>query len=99
MTWARRKDLSQKPIEDTLRERGIVVFDISRLGDSYPDLLCYDPLSTLWLPIECKSDRSISHHRKADNQLSESQLVIHATAPIPVVETPDEALALFGWRQ
>lgn len=95
MTYARRKDASHNLIADALRAAGILVLDGSRAGSGFPDLLCYDPSADRWLPIECKSDRRISHYSKG-HELTPGQLALRASLPIPIAETPAQALALFG---
>lgn len=98
MTWARRKDASHQVIAEALEAAGIVVLDTSRLGDGFPDVLCYDPQQQVWLPIELKTRRYVRHYKtfNPENAFTPQQLARRALVPIPSAETPAQALALFG---
>lgn len=93
MRYAARKDSTHQAIVAALKAAGIVVLDTSRLPNGF-DVLCYDPVTTRFLPLEFKSPRRVSH-RKKGRELQPSQVAIRAVMPIPVVETPAQALKLF----
>lgn len=94
--WAARTDTCQPPIVEGLRRKGVIVFITSALGSGFPDVVCYYPPTNTWLPIELKSDNSISKKSKASQNLKPSQQKSHSLAPIPVASTLAQALALFG---
>ena len=97
--WANRKDSVHKSIVAALEARGVVVYEMPDPGD----ILCYGwhvHLGPQWVPMELKSSNAV-RRKKADGsqELSPRQRRMrekHARAPIPVVHTPSEALALFG---
>lgn len=82
---SRRRDFNEAAIVSELESIGVIVVRISAPGA--PDLLCYS--RGHWLPVEVKRPRG---------HLTPAQLALRAMAPFPVVETPAEALALFGVR-
>lgn len=95
MRRANKKDLAHAPIRDGLRERDISAIDMPDPGD----LLCYGQHHQsglwLWFPIEVKSPKEMRQGVKA--QLTNSQKKRNlSAAPIPIVETLEEALALYG---
>ena len=98
--WANRKDVVHKPIVDGLEQRGFVVYDMPDPGD----ILVYgwhrDDKSYQWVPMELKSS-NVVRKKKADgsDELSPRQKRIRdkkARAPIPIVHSISEGLALFG---
>lgn len=92
--YAAKVDVQHKFIRDGLRQAGIFVLDLSKAGKGCPDFLCH-ARHTGWVPIEVKSAVQVTH-RKKDQPLTTDQQKLHRQAPIPIVETLDEALHLFG---
>lgn len=93
--YAARKDSNHAEITAVLEAHGIIVIDTSALGSGFPDVLCYDAAARRFLPIEFKSNNKISRQKKGD-RLKPKQKLLHAAVPIPVAETAEQALALFG---
>lgn len=94
----RKRDANEMEIADALKAIGVLVYRISAPG--LPDLLTWDARKRsghYWLPIEIKRHRprrSLSdRHGKS---LTPAQCVTYAMTKFPIVETIDEALALFG---
>lgn len=91
MRRAAKKDWNQGAIVDALRAIGVTVFVLNAEG--LPDLLTHDirgracSMGCAWLPIEVKRPRG---------KLTPAQKGTRSIAPFPVVETVDQALALFG---
>lgn len=83
MRRAGRKDWTQQAIVGALRSIGVTVLISNQEG--FPDLLTES--RGKWLPIEVKSPTG---------HLTPLQRQLLAVAPYPVVETVDQALALFG---
>ena len=92
---ARKRDANEPEIVAALERIGVQVFLVS--GDGIPDLNTYDArrraiwrgVRHMWLPVEVKRPRG---------KLTPSQASTKQRAPFPVVETVDQALALFGVR-
>ena len=98
--FANRKDTVHKPIVAALESYNITVYDMPDPGD----VLCYGfdrtSNSYQWVPMELKSSNAI-RKKKADGsqELSPRQLRMAAkrcNAPIPIVHSIAEGLALFG---
>lgn len=81
----RRRDAIEPAIVAALEAAGVNVFRISGVGIA--DLLCY--YRGQWLPMEVKSK---------GGTLTTAQLIARLHAPYPIVQSEDEALALFGIR-
>lgn len=93
MRRAPRKDANHAEIVAALRKDGVVVIDLSALGDDIPDLLCG---RSVWKLLEIKDGEKIPSKRR----LSRGQAEFHAMCgehglPCFVVETVEEALSLF----
>lgn len=86
MTYARRTDATQATIVRALREIGVQVIVLSRMGDGVPDLLTWSP-DRGWLPIELKTPTG---------KLTPAQSAQRLRTPYPVVRSVGEALGLFG---
>lgn len=82
---ARKRDFGEAAIVSALESIGVTVRRVS--GEGVPDLLCHS--RGIWLPIEVKRPRG---------HLTPAQKALYQLAPYPVVERPEEALALFGVR-
>lgn len=93
MRYAAKVDVQHAPIRDGLRDAGIIVLDGARWGKGAPDLLCWAAW-TGWVPLEVKTRRDDCKRKKA-GPLTNGQEKLHAQAPIAVVETLTEALAIF----
>ena len=80
-----RADDNQGPIVAGLRAIGVHVAITSQVGDGFPDLVV--SYRGWWSPIEVKG---------SGEGLTDDQIVFHkkAQAPIPIVETVDEAIAV-----
>ena len=93
--FARRKDENQSPIVGALRQIGVYVHDASASGGGLTDLICvYRGRVVL---IEIKDGSKPPSRRK----LTPAQVDFHEGCRthgyvIPIVETVDQALALFG---
>lgn len=85
MRRAARKDWPQAQIVRALRDIGVDVLVVNQEG--VPDLLTHS--RGRWLPIEIKRPRG---------HLTPLQAALRQRAPFPVVESVDQALALFGVR-
>lgn len=83
MRRAGRKDWTQAQIVSALRSIGVEVLILNQEG--VPDLLTHS--RGIWLPIEVKRPRG---------KLTPLQAALRRRAAFPVVETVDQALALFG---
>lgn len=95
MRRANKKDLVHASIRDGLREHEIVVMDMPIPGD----VLCYGYSDLhkiyLWLPLELKTPKAMRQGVKAQLTASQQKRNLSA-APIPIVETLEQALALYG---
>ena len=87
--WARKVDLSDPAITDTLRRLGFAVRDLSRQGGGCPDKIAALPDGRLWL-IEMKTPGTWR-----GRQFTPSQKKWREGWPVPVVvlRTVDEATA------
>jgi hypothetical protein len=86
MSWAHRVDIAQPAIVEGLRTAGYPVFQTSRLGNGFPDLLVGSKAGHLvLLEIKSKGKKLTPEERKFH------QLFI--THPIFIVETLAEAKA------
>jgi hypothetical protein len=93
MRLAARRDSNEQPIIEALLAIGVVVYRVSQPG--LPDLLVWDPHGRavfqgkryFWLPIEVK---------ELHGRLTPLQVENRIRSPFPVVESVDDALALFG---
>lgn len=83
MRRAGRKDWNQARIVAALRAIGVTVLVANQEG--FPDLLTES--RGVWLPIEIKRPRG---------KLTPLQRHLQQQAPYPVVESVEQALALFG---
>ncbi len=91
--YARKVDVSQGPIVDTLRAAGCRVLDLSWVGRGVPDLHVVSPRGLLfWL--EVKNPRPVNSKAKDDR--SPAELAMATVIPIQVVRTPVEALRAVG---
>lgn len=101
---AARKDTTHNEISDGLREHGVIVIDTHRAGYGAPDALCYYAATDTWKPMEFKTQRYQKQYKTKRNpeggdglvQLKPAQEKLQKVAPIPIVRTLAEALALFG---
>lgn len=82
---ARKRDANEEAIIDALEDIGATVLRIS--GPGVPDLLVY--LRGAWTPVEVK---------QRGGSLTARQEALNAYAPYAVVESVEDALALFGVR-
>ena len=98
--FANRKDTAHKPIVTALESYNITVYDMPDPGD----ILCYGwnraTKQYEWHPAEIKSSNAV-RKKKADgsDELSPRQKRIRdkkCMAPIPVIHTVAEGLALYG---
>lgn len=92
---AARVDANQSEIVAALRSIGVKVTDLSSAGKGVPDLCCMWRGQTYWL--EVKDGNKPPSARK----LTVEQVRFHADArnvgvKVHVVETVDQALAVFG---
>jgi hypothetical protein len=94
MRFASRVDGKHGEIRDGLRKCGVVVHDGARWGKGAPDLLAWTR-HTGWVPLEVKTRRD-DYKAKKVKGLTPDQVTLHAQAPIAVVESLNEALAIFG---
>jgi hypothetical protein len=78
-----RPDTAQEPIVEALKKVGIGVWVIGRPCDL---LTLY---AGRWLPLEVKSDTSSARNRKDQ----EKQKAFLAATGVPIVKTPQEAIA------
>lgn len=81
----RKRDWNEPAIVDALRRIGVTVWRMS--GPGLPDLLCHH--RGKWSVIEVKKPRG---------KLTDAQCNTRALAAFPVVETVEQALALFQVR-
>jgi len=79
--WARRVDRNHGAIRDGLRRLGYRVFDCSRLGGGFPDLLVWDKRKLVLLEVKMPGE-----------QLTQDEEVFHSLFPVAIVHTVDEAL-------
>lgn len=90
MNFARRTDKHHAEIRDGIRDAGYNVFDTSKFGSGFPDLLVL--ANTSFVLFEIKSDPSITHRK---DELTGKEVVFFArfsSGPVYVVHTLDEAL-------
>jgi len=90
MRFAHKVDSNQAEIIDALEQCGAIVFNASRFGDQFPDLIV--GYRGQILLMECKAD---------GNDLSEGQEVFHARwksrgLPVFTVRSPEDALRKIG---
>ena len=78
-----KRDGNEKAVVAALRKLGVQVWRIS--GAGVPDLLCH--YRGRWSVIEVKKKRG---------RLTDAQLNTRALAWFPVIESVEQALALFG---
>ena len=98
--YANRQDVMHKPIVSALEDYGVTVYLMPDPGD----ILCYGwnraTLQYEWHPAEIKSSNTV-RKKKADgsDELTPRQKRLrdqNYTAPIPIIRTVAEGLALFG---
>lgn len=91
-----RKDANHNAIAEALLKIGCNVLDLSPMGKGVPDLLVTKPGEQLGILVEIKDGDKCKSKRK----LTPAQVKFHARwrATILVVESVDEALAIFGAR-
>jgi hypothetical protein len=91
---AARVDANHGAIVSALRKVGCSVLDLSRLAHGTPDVLIYSPRMCAYVLVEIKDGAKAPSKRK----LTEAQIKFHNEwrGPVVVVESVDEALALFG---
>jgi hypothetical protein len=89
MRRANRKDLVHKAIVEGLRAYGILVADMPSPGD----VLCFNPRTKVFLPIEFKSDQTV---RGGKPENISNNKIKTPTLPIPIAHSLAEALALLG---
>lgn len=97
MRRANRKDTASKAIVEGLRLRGFTVYDMPQPGDIL--VYGYDSRASIsgyaWLPLEIKTPKADRQGVKAPLTASQKKRNLSA-APIPIVETLEQALALYG---
>lgn len=84
MGWARRVDATQGPIVDALEAIGVSVFDASRVGTGFPDLVWGYRQVTGLLEVKVQGGK-----------LNQKQVGFHTRwrgAPVIVACTPEEAV-------
>lgn len=108
MRRAARKDTSHKPIVDGLEARGIIVFDVSGLAGLGFDIVCYRAgegwrVMELKTPVESNAGQPGKRKYSTANRpvtqkaaLTDSEKRAKTRAPVEVVETLGQALAVCG---
>lgn len=87
MRRAARVDTNQVAIVDALRSVGAFVQPLHQVGQGTPDLLV--SFRNVWYLIECKVGREPLTPDEADWHA-------RSRAPVSIVKSPDDALALIG---
>jgi hypothetical protein len=100
MRWAARQDVVHKPIVAALESHSITVYLMPDPGDVLTYGLHRTTQLHIWLPMELKSGNDV-RKKKADGseELSPRQQRMREKrfrAPIPIVHSEAEALALYG---
>lgn len=93
MRFKNHRDKSEKPIVAALRAVGAHVFLLS--GKGVPDLLVF--CNGRWTPLEVKTPKAQRLRGNLDI-FTPAQKDARSTAPYPVVETIEQALAAVGIR-
>lgn len=81
--FAARRDANEPEIIQALERIGVQVWQIS--GSGVPDLLTFR--QGIWLPVEVKMP---------GGELTVAQRKTYQAAPFPIMESVEQALALFG---
>jgi hypothetical protein len=92
--FARRVDSNHAQIVATLRAAGAYVFDTSRLGGGFPDLLCYHPKAGGMFLAEVKDGRRPPSERRLTP--AEERFAKAYPGRLVVVCSPEDALAAIG---
>lgn len=79
--YARRVDRNHAAIRDGLRQVGYKVFDCSRLGGGFPDLLAWDGKRLTLLEVKMPGE-----------YLTIDEELFHKVFPVAVVRNVDEAI-------
>lgn len=92
---AARVDANQSEIVATLRAIGVNVTDLSGAGNGVPDLCCMWRGQTYWLEVK-NGNKSPSRRKLTEEQVRFHDNARLAGVKVHVVETVDQALAVFG---
>ena len=79
--WARRVDRNHAAIREGLRKLGYTVWDTSRLGGGFPDLLVWDKRRLILVEVKMPGER-----------LTVDELAFHKLFPVAIVHTVEEDL-------
>jgi hypothetical protein len=90
--YARKVDTTQSAIVETLRLAGWMVWVI----EEPCDLLCYQPSTGRWQPLECKSPRNKNGDPRLDKRQVKQNEFIKLTGT-PRVTSSKEALQAIGY--
>jgi hypothetical protein len=92
--YARRVDANHAQVVATLRAAGAWVWDTSRLGGGFPDLLVYHPRAGGAFLVEVKDGRRPPSERRLTP--AEERFARAYPGRLVVVCSPDDALAAIG---
>jgi hypothetical protein len=95
--FARKVDANQSEIVRALEAIGIRVIDMSATGEGCPDLCCLFRGQTYWLEIK-DGKKPPSARKLTLPQLRWHEAARVAGVKVHVVESPSQALAVFGAR-
>ena len=79
--WARRVDRNHGEIREGLRKMGYTVWDTSRLGGGFPDLLVWDKRRLILVEVKMPGEK-----------LTVDEETFHKLFPVAIVHTVEEAL-------
>lgn len=83
MRRAARLDANHNEIADAFRRLGFEVFDASRVGGGFPDLVCYHRATDRLMLVEVKTPKG---------GLKTTQEKFSARFPVKVVRSVDDAI-------